>query len=1378
VAGNLVVSQVGDGIAELSNAATPVFLKEFTLAAGQTTPVQIIALPTTVSDGNYRLTNSGVAASEGALTRSVDGRYLTLTGYDAEPGTGNIAGSTNVSRVVGRIDWTGAIDTTTALSAYSGNNIRSAVSTDGVDLWITGPQPGTDGVRYTALGCTGDGSIQLAGVNSRVANIFNGQLYISSGSSGYYGISAVGSGLPITKGQTATVLPGTGISGAGDASPFDFYFADANTLYVADDRAPSSGGGIQKWTFNGASWSLAYVLAGELTAVGVRGLTGTTADGVTTLYATTAESVSRLVSVADTGAGSAFVTLATAPANTAFRGVDFAPAPEWADFCANCDANGDGLINGADVMIFAACRTAVGAPAADACQQFDLDGDGDVDQCDFGRFQLCLGLFAPPANPLISELMAINDTTLQDEDGDYSDWIEIYNPGPPPLELDGWYLTDSAGNRTKWRFPPVDIAPHGYLVVFASDKNRAEAGRPLHTNFKLDGDGEYLALVRPDGFTVAFQFAPKYPSQTGDISYGLEMESVADALIPEAAACRATVPTGGPLTLDWTQVGFDDSSWLAGTTAVGYERGSGYETLIGTDVGVQMYGVTATALVRVPFAVANPTEYTGLTLRMRYDDGFVAYLNGHLLASANAPDTLDWDSAAPADHPDDQALAAVDFDVTDKLGWLVRGRNVLAIQGLNHGTGSSDFLILPELYATRTAVAQPFSAQYFTVPTPGWANGLLAPNVGPAISEARHSPALPAANQAIMVTARVTPVLGPVASVALYYRVMYGSEVAVTMLDDGVHNDGAAGDGVYGATVPGSASTPGQMVRWYISAADTKARISRWPPYASPLNSPQYLGTVVADPAVTSQLPILQWFVQDTAAAETDSGTRASVYHLGQFYDNIKVHLRGNTSTYWPKKHLKFNFNSGEKFLFAADQAKVDEFNLNSTYSDKSYIRQVLSWGTYQDAGAAGSLSFPMRVQQNGQFYSVAIFVEEPEEELLTRQGLDPEGALYKLECQLDYVNSGVAEKKTREGEGLEDIQALVAGLKLTGTARKNYLFDNVDIPACINYVAATTLMHDNDHVAKNYYLYRDTNGSGEWQMLPWDKDLTFGRNFTLAGGVLNDTMWADQDHPAGYPAYVGPSHPLFGDSDHQKADNLWNRLIDALSDTPEIRAMYVRRLRTLMDEQLQPPGTPTAQLKYEARIDELVSQMQADVALDRAKWAAHGIYYGTDQDFATAIGILKTEYLAVRRTHLFNTHGPSGDGLIPAAQATSPSPTISFGTIEDSPASGIQDEEYVELVNANGFAVDITGWQFQVYDDTNGTFETKHTFRPGTVLRAGSSLYLTPNTVAFRARATSPHGGEGRLIQGNYHHHIAPGETLRLVDAAGAEKAIVTIGG
>lgn len=171
--------------------------------------------------------------------------------------------------------------------------------------------------------------------------------------------------------------------------------------------------------------------------------------------------------------------------------------------------------------------------------------------------------------------MAVNNNVLADADGDYSDWIEIHNPTASAVNLDGWYLTDDAANLTKWRFPAVTLASSGYLVVFASDKNRTNASAQLHTNFKLSSSGEYLALVQPDGVTVVSEYAPTFPPQAANISYGMTPETTSPTtLVQTNSAAQVRVPAG-TVTDDWKTPGFaPDGNWSVLTMPVGYETGT------------------------------------------------------------------------------------------------------------------------------------------------------------------------------------------------------------------------------------------------------------------------------------------------------------------------------------------------------------------------------------------------------------------------------------------------------------------------------------------------------------------------------------------------------------------------------------------------------------------------------------------------------------------------------------------------------------------------------------------------------------------------------------------------------------------------------------
>ncbi|MES2572897.1 MAG: CotH kinase family protein [Verrucomicrobiota bacterium] len=120
--------------------------------------------------------------------------------------------------------------------------------------------------------------------------------------------------------------------------------------------------------------------------------------------------------------------------------------------------------------------------------------------------------------PVISEFVADNGGSYEDEDDDTSDWIEIYNGQNTSVNLNGWTLTHLQGANLSWTFPSVTLGAYQYLVVFASGKNRVNATLPLHTNFTLPKEGGYLALVKPGGTVIASQF--NYAAQESDVSYG------------------------------------------------------------------------------------------------------------------------------------------------------------------------------------------------------------------------------------------------------------------------------------------------------------------------------------------------------------------------------------------------------------------------------------------------------------------------------------------------------------------------------------------------------------------------------------------------------------------------------------------------------------------------------------------------------------------------------------------------------------------------------------------------------------------------------------------------------------------------------------------
>ncbi|MGE5294707.1 MAG: lamin tail domain-containing protein, partial [Solirubrobacterales bacterium] len=308
-----------------------------------------------------------------------------------------------------------------------------------------------------------------------------------------------------------------------------------------------------------------------------------------------------------------------------------------------------------------------------------------------------------------------------------SDFIELYNPDPLPVAVGEFYLTDlSSVDPGSNRLKPLSfIAGQGYMVLTADDGT--DSG---HLGFKLSSDGDLIALY--DASYTPVDSVIFFP-QTTDVSQGRmpdgawqfeyfvlptpglpnaalpEPTVTTYALAPEDAAKRAIVPTSADeVADDWkARLDFDDSAWLSVSGApggVGFERSSGYEQLISLDLEEIMYGHYTTCYVRIPFAVeSDPKEtFSGLYLSVRYDDGFVAYLNGTEVGRVFAPDVLAWDSEATDNHEASSSAFDEIIDLSNRMDLIHAGDNLLAFQAMNNSTTSSDFIISAVLEGTKT----------------------------------------------------------------------------------------------------------------------------------------------------------------------------------------------------------------------------------------------------------------------------------------------------------------------------------------------------------------------------------------------------------------------------------------------------------------------------------------------------------------------------------------------------------------------------------------------------------------------------------------------------------------------------------------------------
>ena len=199
-------------------------------------------------------------------------------------------------------------------------------------------------------------------------------------------------------------------------------------------------------------------------------------------------------------------------------------------------------------------------------------------------------------------------------------------------------------------------------------------------------------------------------------------------LVAETASKQAQI-AGGDIGGGWTvDKDFDDSGWTEGAGGVGYERSSGYENFIVIDLSA-MFQQNSCCYIRIPFTVSGEdlATFNFMILKMRYDDGFAVYLNGQEIArSSNAPTPLLWNSQATAIHEDSEAVIQRLYDVSEFLGKLTAGENMLAIQGLNASVDSSDLLISAELVAGKDpALDEPVGGEPAVKTSRNWIPVLL-----------------------------------------------------------------------------------------------------------------------------------------------------------------------------------------------------------------------------------------------------------------------------------------------------------------------------------------------------------------------------------------------------------------------------------------------------------------------------------------------------------------------------------------------------------------------------------------------------------------------------------------------------------------------------
>ncbi|MDD8042662.1 MAG: lamin tail domain-containing protein [Verrucomicrobiota bacterium] len=579
------------------------------------------------------------------------------------------------------------------------------------------------------------------------------------------------------------------------------------------------------------------------------------------------------------------------------------------------------------------------------------------------------------------------------------EFIELTNLGQTTVDLAGWAFDDGIS----FTFPVgIRIEPGGYRVV-AEDPLTIrsifgiEALGPWDGGLKSEGErlrlrnhlGEVVDELR---YGVGFPWPVASSGEGGsmelanpnlDNSLGSSWRAAPPDSLPSpdryrwvisGDPCLVLVPVGAWDDATWREPDFDASGWVSGQTGVGFERtAADYRELIRTDLSAEMDYGSPSFYVRIPFEINQLPALTGLTLRMKFDDGFIGYLNGVEVASVNAPANPAWDSEATGQNSDAQAVKFRDFDLSWAKSLLRTGRNVLAIHGLNDSPSSSDALVLPELEGVYAPLPVLLGA------TPGARNRMYVENPPPAIEQVRPMPAQPRSLEPTVIEAHIRDGDG-VATARLEYQAVepgryipshlpvpldqlqqnperepalnpaYSAQVnwvSLSMQDSGRDGDRVAGDGVFSVTVPGQGNRV--LVRYRVVAEDGRGASVRAPFADDPsLNFayfvydgvPAYgnygnevmealpVYSLIARAADVTQVvaystgdQIPQFLGSASNEARYAFNWCGTLVYDGVVYDNIRFRLRGANGRYQlgGKRNWRFKFNKGH-YLRAKDQ--------------------------------------------------------------------------------------------------------------------------------------------------------------------------------------------------------------------------------------------------------------------------------------------------------------------------------------------------------------------------------------------------------------------------------------------------------------------------
>ncbi|MDO4527210.1 MAG: LamG-like jellyroll fold domain-containing protein [bacterium] len=606
-----------------------------------------------------------------------------------------------------------------------------------------------------------------------------------------------------------------------------------------------------------------------------------------------------------------------------------------------------------------------------------------------------------------------------------------------------------------------------------------------------------------------------------------------------------------------------------------------------------------------------------------------------------------------------------------------------------------------------------------------------------------------------------------IASVELLYVMDFGEVKSLSMT--------AGADNTWTATIPGDElPEAGHLIRYAARITDGAGNIWRSPSENNLDDCPSWYGTIV-EPTVDQNSATLQTFHLfadafaltnmdkqfDTIEGSYPYGARVGIYDMQtkEYYDRVRIDLRGNTSASFNKKSHGLRFNKCHPLIFKhpfdGDEIETRKTSFTAEWPDPTFLRQSLSFYIWRNAGNLVPFHYPVRLLRNGEFYQLAFHTNRFTDELIEDYyGLDPMGYGYKNVGTFApnlSTSAGGIEKKTPD-DGIETgtvamapLQTFVNRFKSVDASTENdaaitkVVVQHFDLSAWFNYLATARITQEADDVWANISAYYDINGTNTWMPLAYDHNLSFGQwyyNDDSAAGKIG--LRPADDTFKSHPFYGG--HRIRAHKVNGSTVGNPNYAVEAVWQSSKFRRLYLRRLRTLMDEVLKEPGTSAEDTPFWKYMTTMQAAMTEDAATDRVKWG-----YGNDTQIYVWNKTMSLEeglvdmwdnYVVPRRIHLFGTHSVTNDAVaigygaklnagIPAPQSAIAD--LKAGITLKTKIAALEDVLVIQ--NTNDEAIDMSKWTLA------GAVEW--TLPPGTVIDAQidgvpGELYIVADRNAY----------------------------------------------